>query len=201
VLDVGIAGDGLREPEPGLTNPHQQYLVHTDVPEVWLDGVLMSGGKHYGHLEIDVLPTEAGWQAILKPVHVFPFVDAQGNLQGFERRLYDDIIALGHVATAINESKTGDAGTHQLQLPYPNPFNDTVLVRFQLASLETVRIEIRDNRGALVRELLDRPLAGGLHTVEWNGRDGDGEAAASGIYLISMHAGATRETVEALLVR
>ncbi len=200
VLDVGIAGDGLREPEPGLTNPHQQYLVHTDVPEVWSDGVLMSGGKHYGHLEIDVLPTEAGWQAILKPVHVFPFVDAQGNLQGFERRLYDDIIALGHVATAINESKTGDAGTHQLQLPYPNPFNDTVLVRFQLASLETVRIEIRDNRGALVRELLDRPLAGGLHTVEWNGRDGDGEAAASGIYLISMHAGATRETVEALLV-
>ena len=100
-----------------------------------------------------------------------------------------------------NESKTGDAGTHQLQLPYPNPFNDAELVRFQLASLETVRIEIRDNRGALVRELLDRPMAGGLHTVEWNGRDGDGEAAVSGMYLISMHAGATRETVEVVLVR
>ncbi len=107
VFDVGIAGDGLRGPESGLTNPYQQYLVHNDAPEIWRDGVLQSGGKHYGHLEIDILPTDKGWKATLTPVYVFPIVDAEGVLGGFERRVYDDVIELQHVTSASNASKKG----------------------------------------------------------------------------------------------
>jgi len=147
------------------------------------------------------------WQAILKPVHVFPFVDADGVLTGFERRLYDDIVVLGDVATAIEEMAIGQQTQRpaeverRLQPPYPNPFNDTVLVRFQLAQPETIRIEIRDTRGALVRTLQERALSQGLHTVEWNGRDTQGASAASGVYLITLETGDVRETVEAMLVR
>jgi len=207
IFDVGIAGDGLRGPEAGLDNPHQQYLVHEDAPETWSDGVLQSGGKHYGHLEIDILPMDGTWQAILKPVHVFPFVDADGVLTGFERRLYDDIVVLGDVATVIEETviegltQKPAEGERRLLPPYPNPFNDTVLVRYQLARPETIRIEIRDSRGALVRTLQERALSPGLHTVEWNGRDTQGASAVSGVYLITLEAGDVRETVEAMLVR
>ena len=94
--DVGIGGDGLRGPEPGLDNPYQKFLAHKDAPEIWQDGVLISGGKHYGHLEVDVqqLPN-AGWQAILKPVYVFPkFNKKEKKYDGCERRVYDDIITL-----------------------------------------------------------------------------------------------------------
>jgi hypothetical protein len=95
VFDVGIAGDGLRGPTEGLENPYQRFLAHADAPEVWKDGILRSGGKHYGHLEVDVLETRnGGWQAVLKPVHVFPLLDSGGRLQAIERRLYDDVITL-----------------------------------------------------------------------------------------------------------
>ena len=94
--DVGTGGDGLREPVNELDNPYQKFLVHTDVPEVWENGALISGGKHYGHLEVDILPQgNDTWQAILKPIYIFPLLDADGtNYSEYERRIYDDQIIL-----------------------------------------------------------------------------------------------------------
>ena len=94
--DLGIGGDGLRGPEAGLENPEQKFLVHKDAPEIWQDGVLIDGGKHYGHLEVDVEPLPNGdWQAILKPVYVFPTFNKEEKIyDGYERRVYDDIIIL-----------------------------------------------------------------------------------------------------------
>jgi len=94
--DVGVGGDGLRAPIEGFENPYQQFLVHNDVPEEWEAGVLIDGGKHYGHLEIDIEPQGDGtWQAILKPVYVFPIMEPDGKTySGFDRRMYDDQITL-----------------------------------------------------------------------------------------------------------
>ncbi len=93
--DVGIGGDGLRGPQQGLVNPQQKFLAHTHAPEVWRDGVLIEGGKHYGHLEVDVSPQPGGgWQAVLKPVYVFPLFAADGTYLSSERRLYDDVVTL-----------------------------------------------------------------------------------------------------------
>ena len=58
--DVGTGGDGLRGPVTGADNPWKQFLVHTDVPETWEDGILMDGGKHYGHLQVDIEPKNRG---------------------------------------------------------------------------------------------------------------------------------------------
>ncbi len=93
--DTGIGGDGLRGPEDGLANPYQKFLAHTDSPEVWKDGVLVDGGKHYGHLEIDV--SEAGkgkWRAVITPVYVFPLVTKDGVCTGYERRQYHDVVTI-----------------------------------------------------------------------------------------------------------
>ncbi len=94
--DVGIGGDGLRGPIEGLENPNQKFLVHTDVPEVWENDVLITGGKHYGHLEVDIIPQDTNtWQAILKPVYILPLFDASDSTySNYERRIYDDQIIL-----------------------------------------------------------------------------------------------------------
>mgnify|MGYP001826969645 FL=1 len=92
VYDVGIGGDGLRGPMPGVVNPHRVFLAHDDAPEVRDSGdVLIDGGKHYGHLEVNVEPLEnGGWKARLDPVYVFPVTDSDGEVLGFERRVYAD---------------------------------------------------------------------------------------------------------------
>lgn len=92
VYDVGIGGDGLRGPE--IANPRRKFLAHTDSPEVWKDGLLVDGGKHYGHLQVDVEKAATGWQARFTPVYLLPVMDGQGRLQRFERRQYHDSVIL-----------------------------------------------------------------------------------------------------------
>lgn len=94
--DVGIGGDGLRGPVSDVTNPHQVFLAHTDSPEVYDDnGVLSEGGKHYGHLEVNIKQGSDGvWQARMDAVYVFPVLETDGRVVDFERRVYADTVIL-----------------------------------------------------------------------------------------------------------
>jgi 3',5'-cyclic AMP phosphodiesterase CpdA len=92
--DIGIGGDGLRGPRDGVSNPNQVFLAHTDAPETYsAAGILESGGKHYGHLEINVVKNAHGaWQALLDAVYIFPVMSDSGQITRFERRIYDDSV-------------------------------------------------------------------------------------------------------------
>ncbi len=93
--DVGMGGDGLRGPVEGFDNPHRKFLAHLDAPEVWEGQRLVSGGKHYGHVEVNVAPSDAGeWRMQILPVAVFPVTNAEGGVTGWERRPYDDGITV-----------------------------------------------------------------------------------------------------------
>lgn len=93
VYDVGIGGDGLRSARGLARNPYQKFLAETGHPERWQDGVLQDGGRHYGHLEVNLEPEgDAGWKATLEPVYVFPIKDGDG--WRFERRVYPDTVIL-----------------------------------------------------------------------------------------------------------
>jgi hypothetical protein len=93
---VGIAGDGLRGPDPFAKNPQRVFLAHDDAPEQWgNDGVLQDGGRHYGHLDVLVERGDDGnWRARFEPVYVFPVVSAAGELLRFDTRSYDDSVVL-----------------------------------------------------------------------------------------------------------
>jgi len=101
--DAGIGGDGLRGPYFGkdgkykvdMDNPHQQFLAHLDAPEEWKGKQLVSGGKHYGHLEVNVFQDKQGvWTTEISPVYVFPVMNKEGEVTGWERRVYDDVVTL-----------------------------------------------------------------------------------------------------------
>ena len=107
VYDVGMGGDGLRGcNRTGRPNPYEVYRAHVNAPETYDDaGTLMSGGKHYGHLEVNVCTNEAGlWTATLTPAYVFVSKNAAtGNLH-FERRVYPDEVV---VTNAVSAKKPG----------------------------------------------------------------------------------------------
>jgi len=94
--DVGIGGDGLRGPVSDVPNPYRVFIADSDAPEVWSpEGLLIEGGKHYGHLEVNVSRDADGrWQARMDPVYIFPVVQADGSVEAFERRIYDDSVTL-----------------------------------------------------------------------------------------------------------
>ena len=102
--DIGVGGDGLRGPSSGpdsanpsiTTNPYQVFTAHLNAPEVWNGNQLVSGGKHYGHMEVNVSFDAATgtWKAQLDPVYVFPLMNTSGVVTGWERRVYNDSVTL-----------------------------------------------------------------------------------------------------------
>lgn len=88
--DVGVGGDGLRT--AGCDNPKRQFLAETHSPERWVKGQLVEGGRHYGHLEINVTQQGGRWKATLESVYVLPVPKGKG--WRFERRLYKDTVVL-----------------------------------------------------------------------------------------------------------
>ncbi|NER80090.1 MAG: PEP-CTERM sorting domain-containing protein, partial [Leptolyngbya sp. SIO1D8] len=103
--DVGVAGDGLRgeirndDDTPLGYNPFSQWTADQDEPEFWqeVDGVLqlVGGGKHYGHLEVNVNRLNDDLSEVtFTPVYSFPLLDSNYNVLGTERRVYGDEITL-----------------------------------------------------------------------------------------------------------
>ncbi|MHA1154459.1 MAG: C25 family cysteine peptidase, partial [Alphaproteobacteria bacterium] len=54
---------------------------------------------------------------------------------------------------------------------------------FELPAAQDVQLTVYDVRGGAVRQLVGGQLGAGLHEVVWQGRDDQGRAAPSGIYL------------------
>ena len=64
----------------------------------------------------------------------------------------------------------------------PNPFNPETTLGFGLKQSGPVDIGIYDLRGRHVVTLLHGDLDPGHHTVQWQGRDAQGQKVASGVY-------------------
>jgi hypothetical protein len=71
----------------------------------------------------------------------------------------------------------------------PNPFNPNTEICFNLERNGHATLEIFDVRGRRICVLHDGPLGMGRHTVRWNGQDGAGRPAASGMYFYRLRAG------------
>lgn len=107
------------------------------------------------------------------------------NEQGEERFALKNWLR-GYVASTATASEVGGAEVpeaHQLTGNYPNPFNPTTTVRFELAAATHAQVSIFDVTGRLERVLVDATLPAGRHEVSWDGRDSAGNTLPSGIYI------------------
>jgi len=73
---------------------------------------------------------------------------------------------------------------------YPNPFNPETTISYDVKGSQSVRIEIYNTKGQLIRTLVNEIKANGHHSAVWNGRDNNSASVASGIYHYRMRAGA-----------
>ena len=66
---------------------------------------------------------------------------------------------------------------------YPNPFNPSTVIPYELASGGYVRLEVFNLLGQRVATLVDGEQAAGSHRAVWTGTDGVGRAVSAGVYL------------------
>lgn len=91
--------------------------------------------------------------------------------------------------------------SYELGQNYPNPFNPETTIRFKLQQREQVLLTIYNTLGQKVRTLVNDVLNTGTHAVSWDGRDDQGRAVASSIYLYRLQAGSFSETRKMTLIR
>jgi hypothetical protein len=87
-----------------------------------------------------------------------------------------------------NESKSVEIpASHALLTNFPNPFNPSTTLRFQLASAAQVTVRIFDILGREVASPVNSRKEAGLHTAAF-----DASRLASGVYLVVMVADGKR---------
>ena len=85
---------------------------------------------------------------------------------------------------------------------YPNPFNPSVTLSFELREPTIVTLAVYDVAGHLVRTLAAADRVGaGRHEMVWDGRDATGRAAAAGVYFHRLDAGGVALTGRMALVK
>lgn len=84
---------------------------------------------------------------------------------------------------------------------YPNPFNPRTKIRFAVGAEERVKVSIYDLAGRQVAELVDEVFSAGQQEVNWDGKDQQGKAVASGTFFARLECKSGVESKKIVLVR
>jgi hypothetical protein len=93
----------------------------------------------------------------------------------------------GKQVTGIAESSEIPT-TYGISPNYPNPFNPTTTIKYQLPQSSEVELLIYNVLGQKVKTVLDQRVEAGYHSVEWDGRNDMGMQVGSGIYIYRFRA-------------
>tara|TARA_Y100000590_G_scaffold405777_1_gene494401 strand:- start:1421 stop:2290 length:870 start_codon:yes stop_codon:yes gene_type:complete len=84
---------------------------------------------------------------------------------------------------------------------FPNPFNPTTTIRFDLPVDSDVRLSVYDIAGREILVLVQDRFKSGKHSVEWQGVTDSGQLAPSGIYYIRLNDGKVSQTRKLTLLK
>ena len=111
---------------------------------------------------------------------------------------FDNIIVAGNNGQQLEHADsfvyelTSDAlvpSTTKLSNAYPNPFNPSTNIAYNLGSSSDVSLVIYDMKGSIVKTLVSEFQDAGERNVIWNGNNDSGSQVSSGMYLVRMEAG------------
>jgi hypothetical protein len=83
----------------------------------------------------------------------------------------------------------------------PNPFNPSTVIHYDVADAGgRITLQVFDVSGRLVKTLVDEAQSAGRKSVSWDGRNGLGSRAASGVYFYRLEAPGHVETRKMVLL-
>jgi subtilisin family serine protease len=103
--------------------------------------------------------------------------------------------------TVSNEDNLTPVVETELLGAFPNPFNPTTVINFNLKNAAKVSLDIYNQKGQKVHTLVDGNLPAGSHSYVWDGVDNKGNQVASGMYLYRMKSGKYSNTKKMILMK
>jgi len=84
---------------------------------------------------------------------------------------------------------------------YPNPFNPTTTLSFELRNTENVSLKIYNLRGEQIAEILNREMTPGKYSFNWTASTADGKLLPSGIYIFQLETDLKTMSQKMILLR
>ena len=84
---------------------------------------------------------------------------------------------------------------------YPNPFNPTTRIRYDLPQDGNVKMVIYDLKGRKIRDLINRNQNAGFHLTTWDGTNNAGQIVSTGVYIYQIRSGSFIQSKKMLLMK
>ncbi len=84
---------------------------------------------------------------------------------------------------------------------YPNPFNPTTNIAFDLKDAGNVQIDIYDIKGRKIKSLINDNFTVGSHSVLWDGKDNNNQTVSSGVYFYKLSSGDFQATNKMIMMK
>ncbi|TAL69328.1 MAG: T9SS type A sorting domain-containing protein [Bacteroidetes bacterium] len=84
---------------------------------------------------------------------------------------------------------------------YPNPMSSSTTFKFKVPDLSNIRLSILDIHGREVKRLVDGIFQSGIQSIEWDGRDEQGNELTNGMYFYQLDINGRKEVGKVLVVR
>jgi len=146
----------------------------------------------------------ANWKKILTAKDILTYM----NLKQKNDNIYGWIIGVGGVVIKINQNLTGISKinfnkiiNYKLFSNYPNPFNPTTTITYEIPRASKVILTIYNTLGQKIKTLVNKQQTAGRYELVWDGRNETEQEVASGIYLYQLKAGDFVETKKMILMR
>jgi hypothetical protein len=112
-----------------------------------------------------------------------------------------EIVIVGDHPTAVNPDQSIQPRNFALLGNYPNPFNATTMVKFQLTRASFVELNVYNILGQKVKTLVKEQMTSGSKQVLWDGTDEIGRQLATGIYFYRLVTVEGRQTGKMTMLR
>ena len=137
----------------------------------------------------------------LQPAMVYDLDhDGQDELISYSNPYYyGGILQVYHAVSSrvgIHADQSEVPNRFHLYPPYPNPFNPSTTIQYDLVKDSPVNIGIYDILGQRIETLINQKQPAGHHQVIWNATD-----ASSGIYFYKIQAGDYAETKKMVVMK
>ena len=158
------------------------YGGPTGPPNFIYNGVLISEDPvAIDRIGLDIL-VEQGMNHSWQASHIETASQPPYNLGNYDLSLIDRIDIINPSLGVSSQDRMRPQG-YDLIGNYPNPFNQSTRIGFQIGKTQDIRIEIFGISGRLVRRVAQGNYSAGIHDTVWDGHSGGGIPAASGSYI------------------
>ncbi len=179
VSDAGCHPAQVASAATGTTRTYTLRIVGGSAVTLSVDGVVVLSGNTYASASDHAEVPRILW--------------GEGSSLTYGTERWSSVRHNAHATGCVPASVVaGGAGIREAWAS-PNPFRGATMLTYAASRAATVRLEILDAAGRLVRHFEDAAPAPGRRAVAWDGRDDQGRAAEAGVYAYRVTGGAVAQ--------